>query len=860
MANTTMKIPDDIKLVSKYRDQFPKIFDENSKVIKGKEKEAEVFEKEFSSETGISDYSPKQIGIALEDWYETLSQTANPEYSEVTMSGAPETFDSNTVSVSTGSLKQFIPEGEKRTAAQEQADLKAKSDVEASIKRQKEIYNDQIKRAEAAKKELEKQTKYAKIKETALDENQQKEIDGLKEAAQKVTTEKAANMVASEIKNRVGDTIPQEEVDLAAFDVAESLQKSYLPSIQTAVLQTAAKNKTKSEFDDLISGLSIEAEARLGLSKDVVTKAFGPGFKNTVFPDVIVSDSPQPGFTSISLDFISDKVVDSAQQKIWALENTGLEKTDYVNRLTETSFAGFEVQTVLPGTISLSHFKTAETTWQENAESTRFDIATGIKEPLGAAGFLAQQATNKVVAKAAGSVVAKVGAKTAISKLTATLGSLGGPVAKALSWVGGEVLSRINSKTVKKWSGLILGGLAFGISLPFLGLQAAAGTGLLTTIISAGFGGGVGGITIAGIGAGMGSFFSAFGGLVMESVLLPTLLILLVFPFVVALILFIINSGAYVVPLGQSLLNSTNPYIDVSKVADQPGPLSSPQAITYTVTVTAKKNVLTGITLKSTCKSIGKNGANINCANLEKIPGIADVPSQISPGAPYLFTFTSNYDSKYRDSLVNDQITVTALAGEAGKVTETGSASLCFGDCPLDCIKVVDNADKWPDNFKANLTAAAASLKSDYPAFVAKVCAGGDVNLCYNPESVPPIGTGGVCNGTIYARHDHSGKCDINFNQCGVKNDHDAEIMLAHEVTHHIQKIDGNSISVYEESGAPRELPLCSYSSTNGNNYEGMAESDALLIGEPSWVSCVSNYASLYPKSHAFAQKFMTGK
>ena len=81
--------------------------------------------------------------------------------------------------------------------------------------------------------------------------------------------------------------------------------------------------------------------------------------------------------------------------------------------------------------------------------------------------------------------------------------------------------------------------------------------------------------------------------------------------------------------------------------------------------------------------------------------------------------------------------------------------------------------------------------------------------------------------------------------------------ILTHEATHHIQKINGSWYSRYRESGADTELPICSYSGTVGNTYEGMAEGSGLYVAIPAWGSCVNPYQSKYPLHYQFARDVM---
>lgn len=430
---------------------------------------------------------------------------------------------------------------------------------------------------------------------------------------------------------------------------------------------------------------------------------------------------------------------------------------------------------------------------------------------------------------------------------------IGAVVGFVLGVVGPGVLSWVTDKYNKNKEMIVAAPVAIATWIfagPIAGITAGVGTfGLLTAA-----GGGFSALGSA-IGSGMSKVFGFFASIwntFLAAIGAPIAGFMIGFPIFIIFVLIIINNSAYLTPPGSPALSSTNPYIQVDKVASPTGQLPSPTTITYTVTITAKTDTLSGVSFKTTCSAIKKSGSNIDCKNLEQIPA---APASISPGSPFTFTFTSNYDSKYADALVTDTITVSASSNAGGKVSETGTASICFGDCPLNCFKTVDSNEPWPANFKANLDAAAATLGGTYPNFAAKACAGGTVNLCYTTKNPSPIGKG-LCNQTIYARHAHAGSCDINFNQCGIKSQSDALFILTHEATHHIQNISGGYERQFEQQVPKSEWPMCTYSAT-GDPYESMAEGDALFVGKPSWSSCVTNYQSQYPKHYLFAKNVM---
>jgi hypothetical protein len=203
--------------------------------------------------------------------------------------------------------------------------------------------------------------------------------------------------------------------------------------------------------------------------------------------------------------------------------------------------------------------------------------------------------------------------------------------------------------------------------------------------------------------------------------------------------------------------------------------------------------------------------------------------------------------------LVVDSLTVNAKNGSGEIVTQTGTASVCFGDCPLNCFNTVNNESAWPSSLEANLNAAAAELASSYPGFAAKVCATGEtLNMCYTTNDPPP----GDC-GAYYARHSHTAKCDMKFNRCGIRDQNDALFMLTHEATHHIQAISGSYVLKFVDQVPRANWPICSYGATNGSSTESMAESDALYATTPSWAKCIDNFSTQYKANYNFAKNVM---
>ncbi len=468
------------------------------------------------------------------------------------------------------------------------------------------------------------------------------------------------------------------------------------------------------------------------------------------------------------------------------------------------------------------------------------------------AGVAATTATTTAITTAGGAAGAAAGGL--IGQITVPLPVLGA----AIGIIAGKILEKIPWEKVKKAGPVIVGVIAGLIAWPFLGI----GTGILiggsAFGLAAGLTGGLPAIQTALSGAGQGlvTLVDAVWITFLAGVGTPILAFLIGFPIAAAFIFFVINSGAYMVPPGEQFTSSTNPYISVTKTANPSGQLPSPTSITYTVTIAAKKDTLTGITIKAECKAI-KKGGTTDCPP-EDIPTGSEIPTSINAGTPFTFTFTtdySDYGDKYQDSLVTDTITVTAVSVIDGKVTESGTASVCFGKCPLDCYAFPEEFWKGGSdvqNLKNLLMGAIATLSGKYPDFSAKVCSAGTVNLCYKP--------GDIQSG-IFARHVHTGSCDIIFNTKVASYGNEGTLSLfTHEVTHHIQNIPsgGGYVTKFMDKVFPVEPSICYY---GGNDpYESMAEGNALFVARPiiyEGNSCLKNYQSQYPRHYDFAKNVM---
>lgn len=285
----------------------------------------------------------------------------------------------------------------------------------------------------------------------------------------------------------------------------------------------------------------------------------------------------------------------------------------------------------------------------------------------------------KLFGKAGGRAVQMATGKAILSKVSMIFG----PEA----WIATEIVTRAASFLKKHWKKVVavLAGVAL---MPFIGLlgAAAAGAGIwvgLNTVL-----GGSAGFTSATASLG------ALPGFILSSLLLPSiagplLFALIGIPLIVAFILFVINSGAFIVPPKLETLGAIqSPYIGVEKEASPEGPFDNgdlPLKIEYTVTIRAKKGALTNISFENTCR-VTKDGPSPVC----DVPVPNESPESISPTKPFVFAYTKDFGVGFEDSFITDIFQVTADAPEQKGALAATSAVIKIGDPPEECPAV------WP--------------------------------------------------------------------------------------------------------------------------------------------------------------------
>lgn len=178
--------------------------------------------------------------------------------------------------------------------------------------------------------------------------------------------------------------------------------------------------------------------------------------------------------------------------------------------------------------------------------------------------------------------------------------------------------------------------------------------------------------------------------LFISSITLPFIIILITLPISVALIMFIINSGAYIVPPKLSTLTASgiiSPYIDLTKTANPPGPFENtnlPMEIEYTVEIKAKKSGLTNIRIEDKCNVV-KEGVIPSCPQANPSIESIQIPETITVSKPFSFVYKRSFDTNFKDTLTIDVVTVTADVPEKKDATATISLAVRIGNPPDEC-------------------------------------------------------------------------------------------------------------------------------------------------------------------------------
>jgi hypothetical protein len=311
-------------------------------------------------------------------------------------------------------------------------------------------------------------------------------------------------------------------------------------------------------------------------------------------------------------------------------------------------------------------------------------------------GRVGQQLFGKIAKKALKTIGKKIASKVATTAATQAAATAIAPgIANIIVLVGQAIIGKIKnlisslkSKEGKERilalifgsmvvGGIVLGGplgafLVVGGLVPGLGFMAtkAGGFGPL-------------GSSVGGYGQ---AFLAGITGVLLPAIGAPVIIAIISIPLLIAIILFIINSGAYIVPPKTSLVPGAieSPYIGIEKEAspDKMDNISGQATITYNVKIFAKKGTLTNINIANEYKIISEGSPAVPNPQVEKIN---NPPKIISPTQDYEFQYQISVGPEYNDSVVVDSLSVTADAPEQQGATARESASVIIGNPPMHC-------------------------------------------------------------------------------------------------------------------------------------------------------------------------------
>lgn len=317
------------------------------------------------------------------------------------------------------------------------------------------------------------------------------------------------------------------------------------------------------------------------------------------------------------------------------------------------------------------------------------------------------------IKKEIGKKVAKKGLAVAAGAPTGGVGAVAVEVAEKLARLAkkavGKLLSTLTGEEDERkalmWGGLaaIGGGVLLGSTALVVGGAVLGGLGALSAF---GIAGAAGGMAL--------TFTMGFLGIAaafLSAILMPILITFAAFVFLTIFILIIINNSAYITPQGGLATSASgaidSPYIQVTKIAESSGHTSGSYlefrndeldfTVTYTVTITAREDTLTNVSLNYNCNTI-KAGSNPPCPTDPVLPEV----QTISPAEPFTFSYEMDYDdNEYEDTFITDTITVTASVPDANNTSSAASATMKVGSPPEQCPAI------WPVDSPIRITQGA---------------------------------------------------------------------------------------------------------------------------------------------------------
>ncbi len=489
----------------------------------------------------------------------------------------------------------------------------------------------------------------------------------------------------------------------------------------------------------------------------------------------------------------------------------------------------------------------------------------------------------KAFKKGAGLAI-KAGAKAAIAGAAQAIGTTVPVLGNIVAFIVTEVIPRLIKGATKLFSAFLravtgekdfrkqlrnLAALGFVLALA-LGQPVLAGVAGFTAVSAQAAILGSQGISAGIAGAGQ-TFVYGLYAVAAPAIGIPILLALLVTPFVIAFIIFIINSGAFITPYAPSPVLQESAYISVEKVANPAGPFDNndlPERITYTISVAATLSTLTNISFDWRCEVISDFGQTCPAfgtvtVNGESVPNVLPPPAPdvLSPvGEPYVITYTQLFQrGRFEDTATIDIFTVTADAEGSPGEKSRGSATVIIGNPPTECFEfAVGESDPrgrasidWANDpiGQSNIMGAIGQL-SLAPAYTAPLCAGGPIYLYRIPVNFGGGWASGANGGTIFL---YNG---------GTSSYGTAVYTLAHESGHIANWRRPDIFNDFSSQGISSIEGFLHTYPNQKTIWEDFAETIGLYVGEPvyhpaKWGSF--DYQARYPLHYFFARDLFGG-
>lgn len=867
-----------LDLIASLQTDFGRIYDENFKLRDRNIYNIEIdrFNKKLSR-AGISPkLSPKEIELKLQQIYETLMKL--PKFQNANQ---PNDMPAKTT-LNAAESADLIEKAEKLTKQNAEIKAREKQTVADFIKQNQE----RIAKAQAVQDKLKDKVVYAKVilpEPLPLDEIEKQDLDTLRASAQGdvSTKQKLIDDLAKQIETKL-ENVPEEQKVLiartAAVEIVEKLakpEKAYQAQIQNSILTVIHEDKGRvvstvlNKDDELLIAakngstlLELEYRNKNLITRNISKNILGLKLTSVICGpeqfEVVLSETKIEGQTTHQVDF---EGLNQSYLRLLEKQNSILNSAKEFKFDGEQNFFTEQARTYISekkadippkGISKRSHSKHGEIFARHGLPNTivlnttknvgRFGellikISPNTTSPLlSIAGRIAENEFIKpVVGLFTKGVVVGTGAGGIATTIATTIGVATSWVTVGLSLIGAFIVKKISDKgpQTKKWIdnnkmliglGTSLGVMGFFGPVPAIitgGLFLTA-TGTLNSFVS----GALGMLSVVGMSIGM-------------SIATPVIIAVVALVPLVAFIMLVINNSAYIVPPSISTLlqNQDNLYVEVTKNAEPAGPFENsdlPLKIKYTITVKARKSMLTNISFNHECKVVQENNSQ-DCVAPVEAP-----PTSISPASPYVYIYEANYNSSYIDALVINTFTVTADAGENTLQTSSGNATITIGEPPAKCLQI-DGA--WPNSAKTNVEKAKGKLVSEFPTYVAKVCA-------EYPNGLP-LRYEGAGNDNYWGWFKGS---HILFYPKGVKSFDDATYTLAHELVHALVA-EGNNFAIYlryiATPGILSETPRCFYSYNPMFLEERLAETVAFTVIKPR----CGNPQQQWPKHYNFVQQ-----